>query len=196
MSTPRVLVAWIGFTDFRSAQKNDPDDIGPLARALQEPFERVHVLTTRSEAETAEFIDWLSGFSRAEIQLHPVSLTHPMHFGDIHDSAVGVVSELAAQEVDLSYHLSPGTSAMAAVWIILSQTRFPGRLIQTSREAGFQEVDFPFAITADYLPTLLARRDARLSALNAGESEKPDPAFEEIHHRSQVMHRLIQRARW
>ncbi len=43
---------------------------------------------------------------------------------------------------------------MSAVWIIIANSRFPGRLIESSSEAGVKDVDFPFDISADYIPRL------------------------------------------
>ena len=40
---------------------------------------------------------------------------------------------------------------MSSVWYILSQTKYPARLIQSSPEAGVQDVTIPFEISAERL---------------------------------------------
>ena len=51
--------------------------------------------------------------------------------------------------------LSPGTPAMAAVWIILSKTRFPAELIESSPKHGVRTASVPFDISAEFIPDLL-----------------------------------------
>ena len=124
----------------------------------------------------------------------------PTHFGDIHDAAVrGVQQALRFRGtralLRLTFqHLSPGTPAMAAVWVLLSKTRFPAELIQLSRYYGVHTVSVPFDISADYLPDLLRDQDAK--PVRAGSATQPPPApeFADIVHRSAVMARLIERA--
>jgi transcriptional regulator with PAS, ATPase and Fis domain len=92
------------------------------------------------------------------------------------------------------FHLSPGTPAMAAVWILLGKTSYPAQLIQSSKEAGVEAADVPFDIAADFLPDLLRTAEARRLAL--AEARPPEDAgFEDIIHRSPVMKQLIAEAR-
>src|SRR5205823_401564 len=94
----------------------------------------------------------------------------------------------------LAFHLSPGTPAMAAVWIILAKTRFPAELIESSREHGVRTASVPFDMSAEFIPDLLRQQDERLREKSAGEPP-PAPEFADIIHRSRVMGRLVQRAR-
>lgn len=94
----------------------------------------------------------------------------------------------------LTYHLSPGTPAMAAVWIILAKTQFPATLIESSKEHGMRIVDFPFDISAEYLPGKLREQDARLEQLSASLPPLA-PAFVDIIHRCEPMQRLLLKAR-
>ena len=43
---------------------------------------------------------------------------------------------------------------MAAVWIILSKTRFPAELIESSSQHGARTASVPFDMSADFLPDL------------------------------------------
>ena len=76
-----------------------------------------------------------------------------MHFGEIYQAARRVLSELTTRlstAPALTIHLSPGTSAMAAVWILLAKTRFPAELIQSSVEKGVEVAQIPFDIAAEF----------------------------------------------
>ena len=95
--------------------------------------------------------------------------------------------------LDLTFHLSPGTPAMAAVWIILAKTRFPATLIESSKEHGSRIASVPFDISADFIPDLLRGPDQRLENLSGGPAPEA-PEFSDIIHRSQVMKRLITKA--
>lgn len=75
---------------------------------------------------------------------------------------------------------------MSTVWIIISSSRFPAELIESSREAGVQDVDFPFEISADYIPRLNRYVEGRI--IDFSEGLPPDtPEFEMIIHRSQII---------
>ena len=95
---------------------------------------------------------------------------------------------------DLTFHLSPGTPAMAAIWIILGKTRFPAELIESSREHGLRVASVPFDMSADFLPDLLRQPDARLERLSVGLPPEA-PEFADIVHRSTIMKRLVAMAR-
>jgi transcriptional regulator with PAS, ATPase and Fis domain len=99
-----------------------------------------------------------------------------------------------AGPVEFTFHLSPGTPAMAAVWILIAKTSFPAELIESSREHGVRTANVPFEIAADFIPDLLRRHDERLRELSAGEPPV-EPEFEEIIYRSEAMDRAVQRAR-
>jgi len=91
------------------------------------------------------------------------------------------------------FHLSPGTPAMAAVWIILAKTRFPAELIESSQKYGVKTASVPFDIAADFIPDLLNTSDRRLTELST-EAPPAAPEFRDIVHRSRVMQRIVQKA--
>ncbi len=125
------------------------------------------------------------------------SLSGPTQFGEIYEAAVRTcvaAVEGRRSDVALTLHLSPGTPAMAAVWIILAKTRFPAELIESSRQHGVRTASVPFDISADYIPDLLRSQDERLRRLSAA-SVREAPQFADILHRSRVMARVIDRAR-
>ena len=80
---------------------------------------------------------------------------------------------------------------MAAVWILLSKTRFPAQLIETSKVAGLKTVSIPFDISAEYI---FEQRD---KALISSAQGKPSPAagFENIFYRSAAMRKVVSMAK-
>jgi len=83
---------------------------------------------------------------------------------------------------------------MAAIWIILSKTRFPAKLIQTSREKGVESVDFFFDLAGDFLPEYLRRSGERVKRL-VDAVQPASPEFDKIIHQSQVVADQISLAR-
>jgi transcriptional regulator with PAS, ATPase and Fis domain len=121
-------------------------------------------------------------------------LSSPINFGEIYERVVAVLDDICKPGSRLTFHLSPGTPAMASVWILLAKTTYPARLIQSSAQKGVEEANIPFDISAEFVPQLLQRSDERLSALAAGSVDE-DAVFESIIHRSPVMKHVIEQAR-
>ena len=194
----RILVSWIGNADLR-APRGGAGGAGPVAQALATgAYEAAYLLTDYEAAETRGYFRWLE--ARADgIGIHRLSeqLTGPTEFGEIYAAAVRTCEHALAAEGrggERTFQLSPGTPAMAAVWIILAKTRFPAALIESSREHGVRTASVPFDISADYLPDLLRQPDRELERLSAGLPPQA-PEFEAIVHRGSVMRRVILRAR-
>lgn len=193
-----ILVAWIGRTDLRAPLEPDAIGLGPIAQAVTSlKFDEAYLLTNYPGSEVQQFICWLQDRTAARLTVLREELSSPTHFGEIYQAAVRACTAAhrdTDEEVRLTFHLSPGTPAMAAVWILLAKTRFPAQLIESSREHGVKTDDVPFEISADFIPDLLKQQDERLRALSGAEPP-PAPEFEDIIHRSRIMSRLIQRAR-
>lgn len=196
MST--LLLSWLGKTDLRAVEDPERIGVGPVARALQTGrFAALHLLCDCSESEASVYVRWLAAQVALPVTLHPVELPNPMDFGAIYRQARQVVATCAERLGDgdrLTFHLSPGTPAMAAVWIILAKTRFPADLIQSSLSHGVEPASVPFDISADFIPDLLDRPDRELERLTAGLPPEA-PEFSAILHRSAVMQRVLARSR-
>ena len=192
------LITWIGATDLRAQQAASNIGLGPIAQAVaDEKYSHIVLISDYPEAGTKKFSAWLQGHSSAEITLHPVTLTSPTNFGEIHQAVTKVVSAIIKQyedTVNLTFHLSPGTPAMAAVWILLAKTRFPAKLIESSKEHGVKTVSIPFDISAEFLPDLLKKSDQTLKQLAAGLPSAA-PEFADIKYRSEEMQRVVGRAK-
>jgi len=194
----RVLVSWIGATDLRAVAEEESVGLGPVAQALlASEYTEAVLISDYSKVRVAPYLDWLAARSDVPVRLELRPLSGPTEFGEIYTAAVDVLSGMTrrlGRQVALTFHLSPGTPAMAAVWIILSKTRFPAELIESSREHGVRTVSVPLDISADFLPDLLRRSDEELERLSAGLA--PEAAeFDAIIHRGRTMQRLILRAR-
>jgi DNA-binding NtrC family response regulator len=194
----KVLVAWVGKTDLRAPSESELVGDGPIAQALDaRAFDEVFLLSDYPEPAVAPYLKWLRARTKARVEVVHEPLSGPTQFGEIHEAAVrGVQHALGdrPREVALAFHLSPGTPAMAAVWILLGKTRFPAELIESSKDHGVRTASVPFDISADFIPDLLRDQDERLRQGSAAESPEA-PEFADIVHRSRVMARLIQRAR-
>ncbi len=192
------LLSWIGNTDLRAPEGSDEVGVGPIAQALRSrEFDETRLITDYEIGRVQPYIDWLRARTKTRVQVTHESLSGPTQFGEIYEAAVRTC-EAAVKEVGhdaaLSFHLSPGTPAMAAVWIILAKTRFPAELIESSRQHGVRTASVPFDISADFIPDLLRSQDERLRRLSLGQPREA-PEFADILHRSRVMARTIDRAR-
>lgn len=193
-----VLLAWIGRTDLRASEGVPDVGAGPISQAMESrAYDRALLLSTDDAGTTERYLAWLRGRVPSLIATKHVSLRSPTDFGDIYHAAVAACQQVLVENggpVDLVFHLSPGTPAMAAIWMILGKTRFPATLIESSKQQGVKIASVPFDISADFLPDVLQARDERLRRSSA-EPPPDAPEFADIIHRSPVMARLIQRAR-
>ena len=196
----KILVSWIGNADLRGPEENESIGVGPLAQALDaRAFDEVHLLTNHPQDAVRPYLRWLERYAcDAKLHIHREALSGPTEFGEIYQAAVRTCEracgEGTTQDMGLVFHLSPGTPAMAAVWIILAKTRFPAELIESSQRHGVRTASVPLDISADFLPDLLRRPDRELERLSAGLPPEA-PEFDEIIHRGRAMKRVILRAR-
>ena len=193
----RILICWIGNTDLQASEGEDVG-VGPIAQALDtREFDEVFFITDYEDTRVKPYINWIKERTSTPHQLFYRHLSSPTHFGEIYEIAASICQEALDQygnQTELTFHLSPGTPAMAAVWIILAKTRFPAELIESSRAYGVQTASVPFDISAEFLPTLLQKPDAELRSLS---EEKPTESanFGDIIYRSPVIARVVEKAR-
>jgi len=194
----QILICWVGATDLKAATEGQEVGLGPIAQAaIARSYDEIALISNYGKDRSSNYIKWLHKKTPAKITVHYETLSSPTNFGEIYEVASRLVSDKTnkyGSSVSLTFHLSPGTPAMAAVWIILSKTRFPAELIESSREHGVKTASVPFDISAEFIPDLLRRPDERLEKLTAGLPPKA-PEFDSIIHRSRVMSRVITKAR-
>jgi len=195
---PSILLGWIGVTDLRAPAEGSEIGLGPIAQALsRRTFDEAFLLSDFPPPRVAPYLKWLSEQTPTPVTPLTEKLTSPTSFGEIYQAAVRACQRARdgrPNEANLVFHLSPGTPAMAAVWIILAKTRFPAEMIESSRDHGVRTTSVPFDLSAEFLPDLLRAPDQQLrEASTASPPEAPE--FSDILHRSGIMSRLITRAR-
>lgn len=179
----RILIQWIGHSDLRAMAASLPaaqcdeimkqvkgerakeGDLGPIKTLLKtQPFDEVRLLSNYPPAWNKRYVSWLG--TNAEVV--PAELSKPTDYKAIFQIAD---AELAAirnrknwAEIQLCLHLSPGTPAMAAVWLLLGKTRYPAVFYETfAGKSWITEV--PFDLTIDVIPDLLKNPDSYLQHL-------------------------------
>jgi transcriptional regulator with GAF, ATPase, and Fis domain len=193
-----VLLAWIGMTDLKVARGELGDSLGPIGQAVKKrAFSGVHLLSDHDRKADASYLKWLATQTNAPTKVHTVELSGPTEFGEIYEAATSVIRKVKKElgaKVSLTYHLSPGTPAMAAVWILLAKTSEPGELIESSPEKGVRTVSLPFDIAAEYTPAMARQQDDEITRITQGLPPEA-PEFDEIIHRCEPMKRVVAQAR-
>src|SRR5690242_5413834 len=137
----KVLVAWVGETDLRASKGEASAGVGPIAQAVtKRAFDHVALLSnyTERKAEVLAFKAWLERKSDASVEVRHEQLRSPTDYADIYRAVSRAVPEIVAsrgKSTTLTFHLSPGTPAMASVWILVA-AKYGAKLVQSSREEG------------------------------------------------------------
>ncbi len=200
----RILVSWVGSADLNAPSKNDNSDIGPLAQAVaSRNFDRILLLADQESDPLRKYESWLRakfiGKRRLLLRIERVELTSPINFDEIYQAVTSALdNELKSlgELPELTFHLSPGTPAMAATWVILGKTRYKAELIQSSKMRGVETASLPFDISLapEFVADVLRIPDKKLELLSAGTSDE-DSKFGDIIYRGAAMQRLVARAK-
>lgn len=207
MAEKRILVSWIGRTDLKAMAAAAP---APRSKAVREivgqgdaevgagpvktlldhvTFDEIHLLSDYAPAATKEFAAWLA----CKPTIHEVSLTNPSNHGEILQVVRPVLQGIQRRRDDeLAFHLSPGTPAMAAIWILLGKSQFPASLYQTYN-GNATKTEIPFDITTDVLPDLLREPDRFWQHL-ADRAPSEVSGFESIIGQSEAIRAAVGRA--
>jgi len=87
-----------------------------------------------------------------------------MDFEAIYHEASRAIDDAIAQgksELQLTFHISPGTPVMGAVWVILAKSRFPAELIHSSQKFGVQTASVPFKMSVEFVADAVRMIDKR-----------------------------------
>jgi DNA-binding NtrC family response regulator len=149
----RVLFSWIGEDDLGSGRRGDP---GPLTAVLEAGrYDEAHILSGQSRTATGELAERLWERTNVRIIQHSVTLPdeHSTNFGEVHAVATMAVNSVRERSPDASmtFHLSSGTAAMAATWIVLARTRYAANLVQWSEARGVEAADVPFDVSSEFI---------------------------------------------
>jgi len=194
----KILLAWIGATDLKAASGNGKTGSGPICAAVTETkYDRVILLNNYPAKDGGNYVKWLRQQTDSEVEHNHISMSSPTDFGEIYKAVIKTLEQMRAKYGDdakATFHVSPGTPAMGAVWIIVAKTRFPAELIESHIETGVRRVSLPFDISAEFIPDLLRHPEEELKRLAPGAPPEA-PAFDDIIHRSGQMKEVIRHAR-
>lgn len=211
MARKRVLLQWIGHSDLRamaadcSSPRQDklmaqlggrlPDagDLGPTKTLLKtQAFDEVRLLSNYP----SEFNSWYERWLGVRAEIVGVELRKPTDYAAIFDLANRELDGLKARkswaETDVCLHLSPGTPAMAAVWLLLGKTRYPATFFETYGGKSWI-TDVPFDLI-DVIPDVLRDPDAHLQHL-AAQAPAEIEGFEDIAGDSRAIRDAVGRAK-
>lgn len=193
----RILLAWLGNTDLNASAGDEKAGLGPIGLAItSRKFDQLVLLSNHAKAATSAYEKWVYRRRKVPVRIHYVSLSRPNNYEEIYRAAVRVIEDTtgpSSEKIELTFHLSPGTPAMTAIWIILAKTRFPANLIETSVQEGIRDTKIPFEIAAEFIPDLFRESDKALLAKTSAPVPVA-PEFSAILHKSKQMRDLIDQA--
>lgn len=212
MATRSVLVQWIGHSDLRAMAVSSPaaqrdeimqqirgelpgeGDLGPVKTLLStQDFDEVRLLSNYVASWNRKYVSWLG----VQAELVSVNLRKPTDYKAIFQVADAELSAIRRRKdwhlTELCLHLSPGTPAMAAVWLLLGKTRYPATFYETFGGKSWV-TEVPFDLTIDVLPEILKNPDSHLQHL-ASQSPSEVEGFSDIVGNSRAIRDAVGRAR-
>ncbi|MEL7499017.1 MAG: sigma 54-interacting transcriptional regulator [Planctomycetota bacterium] len=159
----RTLVAWIGATDLASMANDlggtvktqvekaikrktrESDDGGPIRSLVDnESFDSIHLINSYPKSLEPKFAKWLGlpiSFYR------PEDLKGPTDYASIFTTVDEFLRQLydsdSTRPSELCIHLSPGTPAMAAIWVLLGKSKYKATFFQ-SYQGKSSTTEIPF----------------------------------------------------
>jgi DNA-binding NtrC family response regulator len=211
MAKHRILVAWIGHSDLRALAADSPSALqkeimarvkgelppkgesGPIRTLLDnESFGEIILLSTYPADFTKHFATWVKHKVRTVAVKLPVPTDYPAIFEAADAELRKIRDRPNAKNVEICLHLSPGTPAMAAVWLLLGKTRYPATFYETF-QGKLWITRIPFDLTLDVIPEILQDADSRLSHL-AAMPPSDIVGFEDIVGNTQAIRLAVGRA--
>lgn len=173
----RILVSWIGHTDLKALLEgattslrkeieevvrppyDAPKDGGPIKTLVsQEDFDHIFLISDNSTSLTKQYVQWLGN----NASVKHVKLQTPTDYSEIYkvasDFMAEITNKLEGKKYELSILLSPGTPAMAAIWVLLGKTKYSAVFWQTWNGKANRE-NIPFDLTLDVVPELISSSD-------------------------------------
>lgn len=192
----KILLAWVGKTDLQASEGDKKSGLGPIGQVVEErEFDRILLLCNYEKKRLSDYKKWIASKTATPIDVRHINLASPMDFGKIYRAVIEAITFLETdygKNLSFVFHLSPGTSAMAAVWVIVAKTRFPAELLQSSPEAGVQTASVPFEISAEFIPDIIRRAGERLEKVSV-EFDYPSQ-FNDIIFQSPQMRETVEQA--
>ena len=213
--TRRILVTWVGHTDLDAwsqdatlsaahrdivkkimKSKSPAEGIGPIKTLLdKEAFNQVQLIGDYDRSLLQQFSKWL----KVTATIHTVDIKNPTDHSKIYQIVDPILESMNLKRGDeLCFHLSPGTPAMASIWVLLGKSKYPATLFQTHFDKNTKinhvlKADIPFDITVDVLPQLMREPDRLMQHLQS-HSPQETQGFESIVGDSEAIRYSVGRA--
>jgi len=210
-SSPRkLLFSWIGDADLfawstaageeaveavRTVLGKPPRQVvgaGPVKTLTEQvDFDAIHLLSDKDPVLAKKFGAWIG----SKATTHSVRLSSPVDYSAIFEAVDGVLGAVTSEvrgEYSVSIHLSSGTPAMTAVWVLLGKSRYPASFYQTFRGQVIPTT-IPFDLLVDYLPGVLHASDRLLQSANV--TDAATEGFGAVIGRSPRIREVIARAK-
>ena len=183
----KILLAWLGHADINASQGDTVAGRGPILRALLSTNYTFASILVSSDLKTEgnAYSKWIKNLTQVPVKIHSTNLTDPTDITAIYkevDIVIRTLQKKIEESYSLTFHLSPGTPYMAAVWMILS-ARMDAELIKSSKKHGVQTIDLPFNLSAKLIKGSGSTPDHDLFS-------STEPVFI---HGSKVMRKLVER---
>lgn len=211
MGAARRLVCWIGHADLLAmanelpaadksrvlaalnVRENPNAKTGPIRTLLEkETFEEIHFLSNYLPALGKQFVGWLG----KPAHLHQVDIASPTDYASIFQVVDATMSSILRQSdgrtTELCIHLSPGSPAMIAIWVLLGKSRYPATFFQT-HDGRAWKTEIPFDLVFDFVPELLHSPDLGFQHL-AARSPQEISGFSRIVGNSKAIRLAVGRA--
>jgi DNA-binding NtrC family response regulator len=212
MRKKRILATWIGNNDLRAmlpslpAKRKEeilsaiggaepkPGEAGPIRTLVEaQPFDELLLLSNYSADWNCDFTKWLGG----ECSVSRMDLSDPTDYSSIFQLVDAELKKLKDRSdwanTELCIHLSPGSPAMTAVWVLLGKSRYPATFYQTYKGRAWV-TEIPFDLAFDFVPELLRDPDTHFQHL-ASQSPSEVAGFEQISGDSKAIRVAVGRAK-
>ncbi|MBF0471443.1 MAG: sigma-54-dependent Fis family transcriptional regulator, partial [Gammaproteobacteria bacterium] len=143
---------WIGAADIKGAHGND--NPGPIkATILNRPkWDEIVLLSNYSDRENEDVVAAISQFTHAKFFVKDCSRIRTVTDYESIYREVDSSLQFYCQNSQVSVLLSPGTPQMHAVWLLITQTRYPQVELLSSYNDQLSVVKLPFSVSAELIP--------------------------------------------
>jgi DNA-binding NtrC family response regulator len=166
---------------------------GPLKTAVSlGRFDEVHLLSNYAAVVHKPFARWLGDGPTIHAVELPDPTDYPRVFEVVDRTLAGLAGRKQGKAFELCILLTPGTPAMAAVWVLLGKSRYPAVFYQTFRNQ-LRPTTIPYDLVDDFVPEVLRNPDWNLQHLAARNPHEVG-GFEDIVGESQAIRLAVGRA--
>ena len=200
----RTLVQWIDVADPAAlpgdvlskmprgdtrdrVEKRFSEGQGPTKELLAaESFDAIYLLSNFDGVWNRGFQDWLGQGDK--LHICPVPLSSPIAYAEIFQGVSDRLEQIVQDEddPDFFFHLSPGTPAMCAIFVLLGKTRYAAKFLEVHNQKVIETV-IPFSIEG-LLAEVISDPQNRLRGKRPPSST---PGFESIIGESGVLKEAV-----